>query len=67
MLDKVAVQGDGKMLLITQDGAIWEQTDTDTVTLLPKSGDTITIRRSRLNSYFCDVSKYKTIRCKRDR
>jgi len=66
VLEKVAAQGDGRLLFITTEGQIWEQIETETVAL-PKAGYAMPIRRNRFGGYFCDVSKYKTVRCKRDR
>ena len=66
VLDKVALQGNGQLLIITTEGAIWEQTDRDSsIAVLPKSGDSMIIRRGKMGGYFCDVSKYVSVRCTR--
>ncbi len=57
----------GKLLLFTTDGQIWEQTDTDSVSPLPKSGDSIRIHKGRIGGYLCDVNNYKSVRCRRQR
>jgi hypothetical protein len=66
-LDKVAILYDGKLLFITTDGAIWEQTDTTEIEPRPKPGETMRIHKGSLGSYFCDANAYKTIRCQRTR
>jgi hypothetical protein len=57
---------DNRLLLITTDGQIWEQVGNDQ-TIVPKTGDTVRIRRNPFGGYFCDVTKYVAVRCKRDR
>jgi len=66
-LAKVALQGDGKLLMVTEEGQIWEQTDTDRLVSLPKPGLAMPIHRGTFGGYFCDVSKYKSVRCERVR
>ncbi len=66
-LDKVALMGNGRLLMITVDGGIWEQTDDVPVAPLPKSGEEMQIHRGKLGGYFCDVNKYKSVRCTRDK
>ena len=65
VLDKVAIQGDGRLLFITEDGQIWEQIGQDAINTLPRPGQTITIRRGKIGGYFCDVNKYQAVRCTR--
>ena len=65
VLDKVAIQGDGRLLVITEDGQIWEQVGQDTINTLPKPGESITIRRGKLGGFLCDLTKYQSVRCTR--
>jgi len=64
-IDEVATILNGKVLLVTTDGGVWEQTDQVVVHPFPKPGQTIIIRRERLGGFFCDVNKYQTVRCRR--
>ena len=67
VLAKIASQGDGRLLFITSDGQIWEQTETEPVAPWPKEGYAMPIHRNRLGGYFCDVSRFKEVRCRRVR
>jgi hypothetical protein len=60
------LQPNNRLIMFTTDGAIWEQTDGDQV-VAPRAGDKIRIHKEVFGGYFCDVNKYKTVRCKRDR
>lgn len=64
-LERVAVLYGNKLLLITTEGAIWEQISSEVINIPPKPGQTITIRRTRFRGYFCDLNKWSTIRCER--
>ncbi len=66
-LGRVARMYDNKLLLITTEGAIWEQTDNVEVAQAPKEGQEMAIRRNRFGGFFCDVTRYKTVRCVRSR
>ncbi len=66
-LGQVARLHDDKLLLITTEGAIWEQTDQVEVQPGPKEGQSMTIRRGPLGGFFCDVNKWKSVRCTRTR
>ncbi len=64
-LSQVATLYDGKLLFITTDGAIWEQTDDTPISSRPKTGGTMKVHKGSLGSYFCDANAYQTIRCRR--
>ena len=65
-IDQVALAQPGnRVIVFTNDGQIWQQTDTTEVSQYPKAGETMMIRREALGGYFCDVNKYQTVRCKR--
>jgi hypothetical protein len=59
-------QPEGQLLLFTSDGAIWEQTDRETVRT-PSKGQSVTIRHTKFGGYFCDLPKSRSIRCQRER
>jgi hypothetical protein len=57
----------GHLLLTANDGAVWEQTDSDTVTRAPSPGDTIQVSKGMMGGYMCQVSRWQSVRCQRDR
>jgi hypothetical protein len=59
-------QPEGQLLLFTSDGAIWVQTDRETVRT-PSKGQSVTIRHTKFGGYFCDLPKSRSIRCQRER
>jgi hypothetical protein len=66
-LSRVAILYNGKLLFITTDGAIWEQTDDTEVEPRPQPGMMMKIHKGQLGGYFCDASQYKSVRCARSR
>lgn len=56
----------GRLLLTATDGAVWEQTDSDTIRDMPVVGATFTVRRGPLGGYMCDVTRWQPVRCQRD-
>lgn len=61
-----AVRGaDRKLLITTEEGAVWAQTDTLSIDQTPKKGDKITIVKGAVGGYFCDITKYQSVRCER--
>ncbi len=54
-----------KLLLVTTDGAVWVQLDTESVNPRPKKGQTIQIRRTRFGGYFCKFDRVTAVRCNR--
>lgn len=59
------LQPDGRMLVITDDGQVWEQIDTTQVSSIPRAGGTMLIKRGSLGSFFCMANKYQEVRCRR--
>ena len=65
-IDQIAVtQPSGKLVFFTTDGQIWRQTDTTTLNSYPKEGDSMEIHKEQLGGYFCDATKYQSVRCQR--
>jgi hypothetical protein len=56
----------GRIQLTATDGAVWEQTDSDTVDRLPSPGDTLQISKGQLGGYMCQVTHFQSVRCRRD-
>jgi hypothetical protein len=57
----------GKLLLTSSDGAVWEQTDNDTVSATLAPGDSVKVSKGMMGSYMCQVSRWEAVRCQRDR
>ncbi|MEO6340917.1 MAG: hypothetical protein ABIO39_12810 [Caulobacteraceae bacterium] len=56
---------DGKLLLTTEEGAVWAQTDNLPIDQMPRKGDKVNFVKGAVGSYFCDITKYQSIRCER--
>lgn len=61
----VAKGPDGKLLITTEEGAVWAQTDNFPIDPMPRKGGTVTFTKGAVGGYFCDVSKYQSVRCER--
>jgi hypothetical protein len=58
----------GQLLLTSTEGAVWEQVDTDAVNGNgPVPGDTVKVSKGVLGGYMCQVSRWQSVRCQRDR
>ena len=57
----------GRLLLTSTDGAVWEQTDGDAINNTLTPGDTIQVSKGFLGGYMCQVSRWQLVRCQRDR
>jgi hypothetical protein len=55
----------GKWTLRLEDGAVWQQIDVGGLTLAPKAGDTVTIRRASLGSFLASVEGRRALRVRR--
>lgn len=52
-----------KMLMVMSDGAVWEQTDSQQIRPFPRSGQPMTIRRTKFGGYFCQFDRVNAVRC----
>lgn len=68
-VNEVAITQPGdRVIIFTTDGQIWSQTDNQPVSPLPRDGDEVHIKKGKLGGgYFCDMNKYVSVRCRRDR
>ena len=57
----------GQWSMELDSGAVWRQTDSETLSRRPKPGSTVEIRSAALGSYFMNVDGQRAIRVKRDR
>jgi hypothetical protein len=49
----------------TTDGAVWSQDDPTLVEIAPRVDAKVKIRRSALGGYFCDMTRWQSVRCRR--
>jgi hypothetical protein len=66
-LAAVEERGDGKLVLTTTDGAIWQQVESDPIRPAPAQGQTMTIAKASLGGYLCKSGKWVAFRCFRTR
>ncbi len=62
---KAAYQAGGKWVIELEDGAVWQQTDTEVVSRRPRTGSRVEIRAASLNSYFMNLDGQRAVRAKR--
>jgi hypothetical protein len=66
VLDQVAlIPPLNRLLLVTKDGAIWQQTDSEVVAPLPRPGQSMTVIKGPISGYFCQFDKRNKVRCVR--
>ena len=65
-LERVALMPpNNRMLLITADGGIWEQIDSETIAPLPREGQSMEIKKNAFGGFMCIFDKHQGARCKR--
>ncbi len=57
--------GDGKWVFELEDGAVWGQTDSETLGRQPSRGSKIEIRKAAMGSYFLNSDGQRAIRARR--
>ncbi|MGZ3274908.1 MAG: hypothetical protein ACXU82_04150 [Caulobacteraceae bacterium] len=57
----------GRLLVTSDDGAVWEQTDDSSINNAPEPGDSVKVSRGVMGGYMCQVTRWQTVRCQRDR
>ena len=62
---KTAYQSGGKWVIELEDGAVWQQTDSEVVGRRPRTGTKVEIRKASLNSYFMNLDGQRAVRAKR--
>jgi len=56
----------GRVLVTSDDGAVWEQTDDSSVDAL-EPGDSVKVSKGVMGGYMCQMSRWQSVRCQRDR
>jgi hypothetical protein len=60
-------RGDGKWVVELDDGAVWEQTDNETLFKEPHKGSKADIRKAALGSFFMNIDGQRALRVRRVR
>jgi hypothetical protein len=64
-LRRAAQNAAGKWVLTLEDGAVWAQTDSRNLSIEPRPGDPVKIRRAALGSYLANIRGHVGIRVDR--
>ena len=59
------IAGNRKLVVVTADGAVWEQTGSEDFHVLPRAGDAFEIQPGTLGSYRCTFGRSSVYRCRR--
>lgn len=59
------VAGNRRLVVVTTDGAVWEQTGSEDFHVLPRAGDAFEIQPGTLGSYRCTFGRSSVYRCRR--
>lgn len=57
--------GTGKWILRLEDGAVWQQIDVQELSLYPKAGQSVTVRKATLGSFMASVEGRRAFRVRR--
>jgi hypothetical protein len=58
---------DGKLVLVTTEGAVWRQSESQTIRWLPVQGDAMKIEKTTFGGFLCSLGKGTVFRCRRTR
>jgi hypothetical protein len=62
----VTLAPQGRVVLTSTDGAVWEQTDSDKVENIPAPGETFKVSKGAMGGFMCHLTRWQTVRCQRD-
>lgn len=66
-LASVRQGGNGKLVLTTTDGAVWQQVESETLRPEPTQGQTMIVTKASLGGFLCKPSRWVSFRCFRVR
>lgn len=66
-IDRAYLGDGGKWVLVMDDGQVWRQVDTESVSRDPRKGSKAEIRRAALGSYFLKIDGQRSIRARREK
>lgn len=59
------LRGDRRLIVTTAEGAVWEQTQSETFRTMPEAGDAFSIERTALGGFRCSFERSTVYRCRR--
>jgi hypothetical protein len=62
-LAKAVLRGDGKLVVTTADGVVWQQLYSDVQLPMPRAGQSMRVWEGKLGGYMCRIEKSPTFRC----
>jgi hypothetical protein len=62
-LSGVELDGEGKLVLTTSEGAVWRQVESDPVRPAPSAGQTMIIEKKSLGGFMCRPGRWAAFRC----
>lgn len=65
-LKSASMDRNGRWMFELDDGAVWRQSDSESLTRPAKPGQTINIRKAAMGSYFANVNGQRAIRVRRE-
>lgn len=64
-VDRAYRGGDGKWVVEVEGGAVWAQTDTESVAREPQKGSKVEIRKAAMGGYFMNIDGQRAVRARR--
>jgi hypothetical protein len=65
VLADARVDGEGKLVLLTSEGAVWREVESDPVLPPPRPGQPLAIEKASLGGYVCRLGRWVAFRCLR--
>jgi hypothetical protein len=65
VLADARVDGEGKLVLLTSEGAVWREVESDPVLPPPTPGQPLAIEKASLGGYVCRLGRWVAFRCLR--
>jgi len=64
-LERATLSREGRWIFRLEDGAVWRQVDSDSLSFTPRPGQAVRIRRAALGSYLLEIGGRRAIRVRR--
>jgi hypothetical protein len=64
-LSEAHLNGEGRWVFVSTDGAVWRQTDASDFAEDPHKGSKLLVKNGVLGSFFCKVDNQPQVRCQR--
>ncbi|MEO0061874.1 MAG: hypothetical protein RLZZ08_434 [Pseudomonadota bacterium] len=64
-VDRAFDPGNRLLVIVTQEGQIWQQSESRDIGLPPRSGTAFTVEKTALGGFTCQIGKTRSFRCRR--